>query len=98
MAEIQAIDGVESVRVAKLERLFEGPRGELEKGVLETGPFEIARLDNDPSLPENGLLTIEMRGGRSDMQGPPLQGTQRAGAEARPVHQWGRVALNSYLS
>lgn len=64
VAEIQAVDGVESVRVAKLERLFQGPRGELEKGVLETGPFEIARLDNDPSLPENGLLTIEMRGGR----------------------------------
>lgn len=33
-------------------------------GVLNLGPFEIARLDNDPSFPENGRLTLDVRGGR----------------------------------
>ena len=29
-------------------------------GVLVLGPFEIARLDNDPNLPEHGRLTLRM--------------------------------------
>ena len=32
--------------------------------LLPLSPFEIARLDNDPSFPENGKLTLDMRGGR----------------------------------
>jgi hypothetical protein len=64
ISTVQALDGVESVRVARLERLFEGARGEIERGVLELAPFEIARLDSDPSFPENGRLTLDMRGGR----------------------------------
>jgi len=31
---------------------------------LPLGPLEIARLDNNPSFPENGKLTLDMRGGR----------------------------------
>jgi len=31
---------------------------------LLMGPFEIAQLDNDPNYPENGLLALEVRGGR----------------------------------
>jgi len=64
VAAAQAVTGVESVRVARLQRLFEGPNGEIEAGVLPLSPFEIARLDNDPSAPENGRLSIEMGGGR----------------------------------
>jgi hypothetical protein len=26
--------------------------------------MEVARLDNDPSVPENGVLRIQMSGGR----------------------------------
>lgn len=33
-------------------------------GVLALGPLEIARLDNDPDFPENGRLTLDLRGGR----------------------------------
>jgi len=33
-------------------------------GVLKLGPFEIAQLDNDPSFPERGRLTLDLRGGR----------------------------------
>jgi hypothetical protein len=50
--------------VARLERLFEGPNLEIERGVLPLGPLEIARLDSDPSLPENGRLQLIMEGGR----------------------------------
>lgn len=64
VAAVHALDGVESVVVRRLERLFEGPLGEIEAGVLTLESFEIARLDNDPSMPENGILTLNMRGGR----------------------------------
>lgn len=64
VATAQTIPGVESVKVNKLERLFEGPNGEIEKGVLPLGPLEIARLDNDPDFPENGRVILDVRGGR----------------------------------
>ncbi len=64
VAAAQAVPGVASVTVTKLERLFEGPNGELAQGVLPVGPLEVARLDNDPSYPENGRIRFELRGGR----------------------------------
>lgn len=64
VAAAQAVPGVESVDVKRLERLYEGPNGEVAAGVLSLHPLEVARLDNDPNFPENGLLTLEMRGGR----------------------------------
>ncbi|MCI0698641.1 putative baseplate assembly protein [candidate division KSB1 bacterium] len=64
IAVAQAVKGVESVQVTKLERLFEGPNKELDNGILPIHPFEIARLDNDPSFPENGRLELTVRGGR----------------------------------
>jgi len=64
IAAAQAIAGVESVRVTALERLGDGPQGELEAGILELGPLEVAQLDNDPNFPERGILKLTMRGGR----------------------------------
>jgi hypothetical protein len=64
VAAAQAVASVESLRVLRLERLFEGPNGELEAGILPLGPLEIGRLDNDPSFPENGRLVLELEGGR----------------------------------
>jgi hypothetical protein len=64
IAAAQAVTGVESVIITTLERLYEGPNGEIENGILPLGPFEVARLDNDPGLPENGKLTLDIRGGR----------------------------------
>jgi predicted phage baseplate assembly protein len=60
----QAVTGVESVMVTKLERQFEGPNGEIESGILPLGALEIAQLDNDPSFPEHGALKLMIRGGR----------------------------------
>jgi hypothetical protein len=64
VAAAQVITGVESVTVQNLERQFVGPNGEIESGVLPVGPLEVARLDNDPIFPENGLLVLDLRGGR----------------------------------
>jgi predicted phage baseplate assembly protein len=64
LASAQAVPGVQSVLVTKLERLFEGPSGEVDAGVLKLAPTEVARLDNDPSVPEHGRLQLVMRGGR----------------------------------
>jgi len=59
--------------VTRLERFeigepppgVEKPSEELPQGgVLTLGPFQIARLDNDPNFPENGRLTLDIRGGR----------------------------------
>lgn len=64
VATAQAVTGVESAVVTRLERLHEGPNGELEQGLLPLGPLEVARLDNDPNFPENGKLILHLRGGR----------------------------------
>ena len=64
VAAAQAVTGVESIRVTKLERLGEGAHAELEAGILKLGPLEVAQLDNDPNFPERGMLKIAMRGGR----------------------------------
>jgi len=58
-----SVAGVDSVAVTALERFGQPPRGELAEGVLRAGEQEILRLDNDPSLRENGLLEIVLEGG-----------------------------------
>ncbi|MFJ2554460.1 MULTISPECIES: putative baseplate assembly protein [unclassified Streptomyces] len=66
VAVAAGVQGVESVRVTRLRRLFHGdPLDDtaLEDGVLRLGPLEIARCDNDPDRPENGRLSIELGGG-----------------------------------
>ncbi len=64
VAVVQNVTGVESVEVTRLERLYEGPNGEIENGLLPLGPLEVAQLDNDPSFPEYGKLTLILEGGR----------------------------------
>lgn len=64
VAAAQAVPGVQNVKVNVLERLFEGPNGELDKEFLSIGPREIAQLDNDRSFPERGKLVLTMEGGR----------------------------------
>jgi hypothetical protein len=64
VARAQAVEGVKTVEVSRLERLGQGPQQEIDNGVLPLGPLEVAQLDNDPSLPENGTFSLQMGGGR----------------------------------
>jgi hypothetical protein len=64
VAAAQSVSGVEAVQITKLERLYQGSSHELENGVLPISPLEIVRLDCDPSFPENGILNVDVRGGR----------------------------------
>jgi predicted phage baseplate assembly protein len=64
VAAAQGVTGVESTRVTRLQRLFEAPNQEIEKGVLPMGAGEVARLDNDRSFPEQGKLMLKIGGGR----------------------------------
>jgi hypothetical protein len=60
----QAVTGVENVTVDRFERFYDSSTNAKDSGVLALGPFEIARLDNDASFPENGVLRLTMEGGR----------------------------------
>lgn len=62
-AAAEAIEGVNSVEITLFKRFWETPQGELERGLIEIGPFEIARLDNDRNFPENGVLRLSAVGG-----------------------------------
>jgi len=64
VAAAQSVQGIESVEVSKMQRFGELANNEIENGLLPLAPFEIARLDNDPSFPENGKLVLDIRGGR----------------------------------
>lgn len=71
IAAVQSVPGVQNVKLTELER-FESneppadvPGEEVPAhSVLKFGPLEIARLDNDPNLPENGRLALDVKGGR----------------------------------
>jgi hypothetical protein len=71
LTAVQAVPGVQDVTVNELERFeISEPDADIENeevpanSVLELGPMEIARLDNDPDFPENGRLFLNIRGGR----------------------------------
>jgi hypothetical protein len=68
LATVQAIPGVQNAIVTELERYeVAGDNNDDDLPVnsaLLLGPFEIPQLDNDPNFPENGLLVLDMRGGR----------------------------------
>ncbi|GAA2827528.1 putative baseplate assembly protein [Crossiella cryophila] len=64
IATAAALPGVRGVRLTRLQRLFAPPAGELDRGLLPLAALEVAQLDNDPARPENGRLTVTVRGGR----------------------------------
>jgi hypothetical protein len=63
-AAVEKVEGVDSVQVRVFQRAGGIDNGELASGVLPIGPWEIALLDNDPNFMENGVLEIEVRGGK----------------------------------
>jgi hypothetical protein len=64
-AAVERVEGVESVAIRKLVRYAQDDAGELARGALLVGPWEIVRLDNDPSFVEHGVLTVTARGGKA---------------------------------
>jgi predicted phage baseplate assembly protein len=64
VAAAAAVPGVRQVAVTRLRRLFGAAGDALDTGVLPVGALEVAQLDDDPSRPENGRLTLDLRGGR----------------------------------
>jgi hypothetical protein len=64
-AAVERVEGVDSAAVRVFRRYGHTDAGELERGVLPVGPWEIARLDNDPSFVEHGVLKVTVQGGKA---------------------------------
>ena len=70
VAEAMQVQGVRWVdaevgagKPNRFKRWGQPQRDEFEQGEIELGRLEIARLDNDPSAPENGKIEFIMEGG-----------------------------------
>ncbi|MFL6017237.1 MAG: putative baseplate assembly protein [Gaiellaceae bacterium] len=64
VAAAQTVEGVESVTPVTFQRQRDKATNALDTGVVEMGRLEIARLDDDPSFPEHGVLVLTTRGGK----------------------------------
>jgi len=64
MAAVHAVPGVSSVSIIRFQRQFETAAGEIAAGLLFIAPWEVAVLANDPNHPEQGVLAIDVEGGR----------------------------------
>ncbi len=63
-AAVLAVPGVASVRATKFRRYGEPARNEIADGAIRVRDLEIAQLANDPDVPERGVLTVTVAGGR----------------------------------
>ena len=63
-AAAYAVDGVESAKISLFQRLGTPDAKSLADGRLDFARLEIARLDNDPSLPERGVFRLNVGGGK----------------------------------
>jgi hypothetical protein len=63
-AAVLRVPGVSTVRARAFRRYGEPDRGELAAGVLRVHDLEVAQLANDPDVPERGILTVSVAGGR----------------------------------
>jgi hypothetical protein len=63
IAAVQAVDGVESVRVDRFQRLVGPAPDTLDTGVIPMGRLEIAQLENNPNFRERGRLAVTAGGG-----------------------------------
>lgn len=64
IALAQSVEGVTAVTVTLFRRISDPGSSGLEARKLTFGRREIARLDNDPSRAANGVLRLDMKGGR----------------------------------
>lgn len=64
LAAVQDVSGVLAVHARTFSRLLRPDPGQLARGEIPTRANEIARIDNDPSFPDNGLFVIDLEGGK----------------------------------
>jgi hypothetical protein len=64
-AAVDRVQGVDSLAIRKLVRFGQADAGELGRGELDVGPWEIVRLDDDPNFAEHGVLTVTASGGKA---------------------------------
>jgi len=64
VAAAQAVPGVQSVLPQTFQRQHDDASSALETGVLTMNRLEIARLDNDRSFPDRGVLVVTTGGGK----------------------------------
>jgi hypothetical protein len=71
-AAIEAVEGVDSATVLRVTRRNvpdpdpdrPATKRHVESGRVEMGRLEVLRVDTDPNFPENGTVTLIMRGGK----------------------------------
>jgi Baseplate J-like protein len=63
-AAARIVAGVQTVTAKVFQPQGVNTRVYLRQGFIPMGPFQVARMDNDPSLPGNGQLRLHMMGGR----------------------------------
>ncbi|HEX5801250.1 MAG TPA: putative baseplate assembly protein [Gaiellaceae bacterium] len=64
VAAAQGVPGVQSVVAKTFRRQREDASSALDTGVLEMQRLEVARLDNDRTFPEHGVLALTAGGGK----------------------------------
>ena len=67
-AAVERVPGVDSAKVVRFARQHALNKAaetveNLSRGYIPAGRLEVIRLENDPNLPESGILSLEMRGG-----------------------------------
>jgi len=60
----RAVAGVQTVSAKIFAPQGQNTRAYLQQGYIPMGAFQVARMANDPSLPDHGQLTLMMQGGR----------------------------------
>jgi hypothetical protein len=64
VAAAQDVPGVQSVNVKTFQRQRDSASTAVDSGVLPMDRLEIARLDDDPSFPDHGVLVLTAGGGK----------------------------------
>jgi hypothetical protein len=64
VAAAQAVAGVQSVTPLRFQRQRDDASSALYTGILPMGMLEVARLANDPSFPDRGVMKLTMGGGK----------------------------------
>jgi len=60
----RSVAGVLTVTAEEFQPQGTSAKAYLHRGAIPIGPAQVARMDNDPSLPDHGQLTLVLQGGK----------------------------------